>query len=160
MSNSSRPVGSPGVPHKGEPFFYFTCWIPPLDRSFFPQRCPAISRKFMTDLKSTTPYIFFLSKGIESLRKAKKQGGGGFRELYSNSGDLGEVSGFPLRTCGPAHHLCTRPRCPSLFLSPKPPLTYQLTLFWHWSSFTPAGGPRHRGLFCPCSIIGQYPMAS
>jgi hypothetical protein len=60
--------------------------------------------------------------GDES-KKINKQGGGGFRELSNNSGDLGEVSGFPLGTCGPAHHLCTRPRCPSLFLSPKPPLT-------------------------------------
>ena len=60
--------------------------------------------------------------GDES-KKIQTQGGGGFRELFRNSGDLGEVSGFPLDTCGPAHHLCTRPRCPSLFLSPKPPLT-------------------------------------
>jgi len=63
-------------------------------------------------------------------KKGKNQGGGRVRELFSNSGDLGEVSGFPLGTCGPAHHLCARPRFPSLFLSPKPPLTYWIMLFW------------------------------
>lgn len=69
------------------------------------------------------------SEWIESLRKAKKKSGGGFRELYVNSGGLGEASGFPLHTYGPAHHLCARPRLTSVFLSPKPPLTYELTLF-------------------------------
>lgn len=51
----------------------------------------------------------FLLNGLPRVieaKKTKKQSGGRSRELDINSGDLGEVSGFPLRTCGPAHHLC------------------------------------------------------
>ena len=40
-----------------------------------------------------------------------KQSGGGFRERPSRREALG-VSGFPLRTCGPAHHPAPRPRYP------------------------------------------------
>jgi hypothetical protein len=37
--------------------------------------------------------------------------------------------GFPLATGGPAHYPHARPRFSSLFLSPRPPLTYLLTPF-------------------------------
>jgi hypothetical protein len=48
--------------------------------------------------------------------------------------------GFRLpAVCGPAHHLCARPRCPALFLSPKPPLNSKISLFRQRSSRTGMG---------------------
>ena len=58
----------------------------------------------------------------------KNRSGGGSRELYVHCGGLGGVLGFP-PLGGPAHRPYTRPQCPGVFLSPRPPLNYKITFF-------------------------------
>src|SRR5512147_3145322 len=74
-----------------------------------------------------------------------QRSGGGSESSCLSCGGLGGALGFPL-TSGPAHHPYARPQCLSVFLSPRPPLNYRITVF----SARSIGGAGSSILFICC----------